>query len=88
MLQVVEIEDLLPTNSLERFFKEAHRNPEIEISLPGRGLKRLIPHADDKLAVAKWAAASLGPEEAAKLLKVYNDLRALLSLPPLSFPKT
>lgn len=86
VLQVVEIEDLLPTRSLERFFQEFHRSPELEISLPEQGLKRLVPHADDKLEIAKWVAATLRPAEADKLLKVYNALRALLSLPPLSFP--
>jgi hypothetical protein len=86
VLQIVEIEDLLPVASQARFYREFDQNPEVEISLPTHGLKRLVPHADQKLELARWVAGTLGTDEAGRFLKVYNDLRAQLSLPPLKFP--
>jgi len=88
VLQVVEIEDLLPVASHERFYQDLHRKPEVEISLPVQGLKRLVPHADQKLELARWVAGTFGPVEAERFLKIYNHLRAQLSLPPLKFPST
>jgi hypothetical protein len=84
--QVVEIEDLLPIEAIEHFCEELQRQLEVEISLPVLGLRRLIPRAEDKLDLARWVAAKLGPADAEPLLKVYNELRGKLSLPSLAFP--
>lgn len=86
VLQVVEIEDLLPIQAIEGFCEELQRQLDVEISLPVLGLRRLIPRAEDKLELARWVVAKLGPADAEPLLKVYNDLRGKLSLSPLAFP--
>jgi hypothetical protein len=64
VFQVVEIEDVLPVASIDRFCSEFGRTPEVEIVLGRHGLRRVVPHADDKLDLARWIAATLGPEEA------------------------
>lgn len=83
--QVVEIEDLLPIDDLDRFLRETRRVPELVIEAPRKGLKRVVIHADDKIQLARWVRAHLGVDSGGRILELYNQLRERLRLPALAF---
>jgi hypothetical protein len=78
---VVEIEDLLPSSALARFYAERpERKPELEIRVPQSGQVRLVVHRDDKLELAEWVEAHLDENSAGPMIELYIKLRGELGL--------
>jgi len=79
---VVEIEDLLPVEDVERFLQYSGREPELIISAPREGRKRIVVHSDDKMGLAEWVRANLGFRSAERMAELFNEIRKVLGLEP------
>lgn len=85
---VIEIEDLLPVEDVERFLQIDDRMPELIITAPRQGKKRIVVHPDDKMSLAEWTRANLGARSAQPIAELFNELRKMLGLSAVNVRQT